>query len=354
MENKSYSHGGEIYNKSIKYDFSVNMNPMGIANEVRSAAVNGLDLIGQYPDCELMDLYELASEKLGISSAEIVFGAGAEELIFATIASMSSGGAERVLLVSPIFTEYERAANAYGLKCDYYLLKEANDFVVTPEDVEGICSKISEYRAVVICNPGNPTGRLTDVNAIHKILCECGKTGVYLVVDESFHEMTDDNVQITDINDRLVIIRSLTKTYCIPGLRLGYAIVRDKIIMERIKSFIPRWSITPMAKAAGMEIFLLKGYRKESLELIKKEKDYLFGGLCKPCFAKIFDKIYDTDTCFFLVRSKVDLYGELLTKGILIRQCDEFDGLGVGYYRIAIKDRVSNDALIKAVMEIEV
>jgi len=107
-----------------------------------------------------------------------------------------------------------------------------------------------------------------------------------------------------------------------------------------------------MAYKAGVAIFNLEGYLEKSKKILKEEKEFLYSELCKPKSNQVIKHIFPTDTCYFLVKSDLDLYELLLEKKILIRDCREFDGLKKGYYRIAIKDREANKALIEALIEL--
>lgn len=208
--------------------------------------------------------------------------------------------------------------------------------------------------AVMLCNPNNPTGALTNQRLILDILEKCQKLGVYLILDESFIELSDGKNFLCYVNryDKLIIIRSFTKTYAMPSLRLGYILSSNRKFVDIVKNQLPEWNVSGISMAAGEASLFQDEYLNKSRECIKIEREYLMNELKSPFLKNLIFEVYPSDTCYIMFRAKRLLYDALLDAGILIRNCESFDGLDDSYFRIAIKTREENITLLNAIHHI--
>ncbi len=366
-------HGGDIYNAKnrIIHDFSVNLNPSGPMPEVISAAVNSLHNIDSYPDTYCTELRTALVDKIRsthfvrpTSSAPgnfhdaaimptpemITLGNGAAELIMVLCRVLPLlNGRTEFLLPAPGFSEYERGVIAAGWEATFY---SADDMLCNSD----VLSISEDTCAVFICNPNNPTGRLTDSGKLLSLIRRCHDLNVYVVVDECFLPLSDmtegySKSMIRYLNDfsNLIILRSFTKTFAIPGLRLGYMLTADYSVSHAVAEQLPCWNISVPAQAAGLAaLWNIDPYLADSRKKIQREREFLADELKKDEYTSLIRKVYPSDTCFILLECYVNLYELLLAKGFLIRDCSNFRNLPKDTYRIAVKSHEENLALLEA------
>ena len=322
------THGGDIYafDRPI-LDLSASINPLGAPESVIAAVRDSLENLDRYPDDKCRALTLALAQKEGGKPENILCGNGAEELIYATMQALRP---RRVLIVSPTFSEYERAALSVGAQIIKYTLDEKNGFCIE----EDILNYTKQADITFICDPNNPTGRLTDAGLIKKI----AENADFTVIDRSFEDFA--NCEKINFSKNMLLIKSFTKIYAIPALRLGYAVGSGEII-NRINNAKPRWSVSIPAQAAGLAALSETDFIEKSLKYINAEKEFIYKRLDE---LKI--KYFKSDANFILFKCDIPLYDILLEKGILIRDCASF-GLN-GFYRTAVKRHNENEILIKA------
>lgn len=347
-------HGGDIYRNKIISDHSVNLNPYGTPDEVLEAIRNGLAHLGEYPDPEQESVRTALAHADGVEPANIVAGNGASELITGVMRHVDP---HRAVLPVPCFDGYRHALNALGA-CEVteVPLSTGDDF--TPD--AGLAERMPpDTDLICLCDPWNPTGRNIDRTVLTGLLDYASARGISVLLDESFYHLSDKAVS-PDGRDRdlrgliarcpgLYIIRSYTKLYALPGLRMGY-VISDERNIEGIRSKLPEWNISqPAAYAMEVCADLMRGtdYIERSHELIVRERAHL-SEMLKSAGCTV----YESDTVFVMIRSDVELYGPLLHRGILIRDLSDMPGAGPGYYRVAVRDRESNERLAAAIREI--
>lgn len=147
-----------------------------------------------------------------------------------------------------------------------------------------------------------------------------------------------------------LVLRSFTKTFAIPGVRLGYAVALAGTTQEsianatRVSGSLPEWNLSVFAQKAGAACLAEAAYVADSLPLIVEEREYLTRGLTKLGY-----KVFPSDVNYILFRSTdTHLPVKLLSEGILIRSCEDYRGLGTGYYRIAVLNHAKNEILLEA------
>ena len=341
------THGGDIYNNTVEHDFSVNINPLGCPEEVKKALAEAVKRVGEYPDIRQRAVRSALASWLKSAPANILCAGGASE-IFSVLMNMLRPSC--VLLTAPCFGGYEYAAlGVKGCKIKRHKLLEEEGFKLTGRILDDITK---ETDVCFLCVPNNPTGVLTDAQLLLKILKRCREKGTVLIMDECFIELSGGKNSLLPYigeYEDLYIVRAFTKLLAIPGVRFGYVVSCEKNISE-LSEHLPEWDLSVFAEAAGItgaHLLETGEYLKASLELIWKEREYLKAELGAPGI-----KIYPSDANFLLIKSEKDLYGGLLKRKILIRDCSNFYGLGKGYYRIAVKRREENMLLAAALKEV--
>ena len=338
-------HGGDIYRRPIRLDFSVNVNPLGTPAAVKAAVRQAAEHLDAYPDPYCTRLREALSASLHVPADWVLCGNGAAELIYQFVSSLHP---ERALLPAPSFADYETALRAAGCVLDYVPLLRKEGFLPT----EGILDAITERtELVMLCSPNNPTGRLVPRPLLGRILARCRETGTWLFLDECFTELTDRETpslsrELHD-GDRVFLLRAFTKTYAMAGLRLGYAVCPRREMLECICGQNQCWNVSAPAQAAGIAALGCGDWAEKARAVIRQEKRWLTGELEGLGIA-----VLPSDANFLLLSGVSGLYEGLLKRGILIRDCSSYRGLQHGDCRIAIKTHEENRMLLAAVREV--
>ena len=333
-------HGGDVYRNKVNTDFSVSINPCGVPLKVKSALNDALDLLERYPDIRHEKLTKAVSKMLDVKEEQLVFGNGSSEL-FMVIANAYKP--KNVLIVEPSFYGYEYAFNPNAENIIYYYMKEEDDFRLTNDFLNALTDDLD---FVVLANPNNPTGALIDDSLLLKIIKTAKDKNIRVILDECFIEFTEGNHSLVNKIEEypnLCIIRSFTKIFAIPGVRLGYFISSDLSFNETVKKHLAEWNISAFGQAAGCACAECGDYIEASKKVIKDEREFLYSE-----FGKLGIKAYDSACNFILIKDKRKLDEELLKRQILVRNCSNFKGLDEGYYRIAVRTHEENVKLIEA------
>ncbi|MGN0152578.1 MAG: pyridoxal phosphate-dependent aminotransferase [Wujia sp.] len=338
-----YIHGGDIYRYPVEYDFSVNINPLGMPLGSISAAHEGIVLSGRYPDYSGEKLCRAIAGHENIPSWSIVLGNGAAELIYALCHAVRPVTA---LTVAPTFQEYASAVCAAGGEMRYCYLHEADDFSVTEELLDSVTEDID---ILFLCNPNNPTGMLAEPDLMQRLIRRCAACDTLLCIDESFLPFVEDAEKHTAMKylseDKgcLVVLRSFTKIYGMPGLRLGYMAFGDMELRERVRSNIQPWNTSVPAQMAGIEALKDIEFLEKTRDMLHAERNYLETAMR----GHLTKKMYPGCANFILFCADDGLGEDLLEQGIMIRDCSGFEGLSQGYYRIGIRSHSENQMLIR-------
>lgn len=338
-------HGGDIYRNHVKTDFSVNVNPLGIPEAVKAALYEAVDNCTRYPDISAEKLKEAVSEMLTVPKGYLLFGNGASELFMAIIHGIKP---KKTVIPVPSFYGYEYAAETADGEILYYETKEKNDFCLQ-EDFLSVLTE--DVDILFLANPNNPTGNLMSREELRNVLSHCRDKGVYVVLDECFIEFCGKErsmLQEIETFSNLILVRAFTKIFSIPGVRLGYFVCSNPLLLGKIGRQLPEWNVSRFAQAAGYECAMQTAFVEKTVTFIRKERRFLEDGLKQAGF-----RVFPGKANFLLIYCEQPLYDRLLEKGILIRDCENFRGLSKGFYRIAVKDRKENEDLLKAIGEIK-
>lgn len=350
-------HGGNTEEIARKYklnskeilDFSANINPIGLNENVKTAMINAIDKVVKYPDITYFDLKNSIREFEKIDMSNITLGNGAAEVIFNIVRALKP---KKALLPAPTFSEYEEAIISVNGEIEYYKLKESNDFNLDYEFIDKIKDDID---IIFICNPNNPTGCLTTKEFIRKVLNKALITDTIVVIDESFLDFVKPN-ELYLSNDllmdykNLIIVKSLTKFFAIPGARIGYGLCSNNEIINEINKVIVPWSVNVIASEAIIQGLKEKDYIEKSIVYVKNEKEYLYSALKEINNLKVFEP--SVNFIMFKLLIDLDLKSELIKRKILIRSCDNYIGLNNKFYRVAVRTREENNKLISELKNI--
>ena len=274
-EPKETVHGGDIYRNPSVTDYSVNSNPLGVPEAVRKSVQESADRIMYYPDVRCDRLRESISDFERIEKEKILCGNGAAELFFAVVMAVRP---KKALVTAPAFSEYERALGTVGAEVQYYRLKEEQDFRIQEDILEQITE---DTDMIFLCNPNNPTGQTTEKELLIRVMNRCNKCGTILVLDECFIEFLEEPERyecrgyLTQYPN-VVIIKAFTKIFCMPGVRLGYALCENAALRKRMRAMLQPWNVSVTAQEAGVAALVdCEAYLKRTREYIKKEKFWM-------------------------------------------------------------------------------
>ena len=330
-----YLHGGDVCGREGILDFSANINFLGMPAAVRAAAIRGVEEAEVYPQAFNGKLEGKIAEKYALKPCDIVCGNGAAEIIFAFFGAIR---ARRALVAEPTFGEYERALAGAMDKCGIvrHMLTDGNGFELGEDILDKITGDID---VVAICNPNNPTGVVYDKGLLLEIL-ERG----------SLFDMIN-NVSY----DKLFILRSFTKLYAMAGLRLGFGLCANQGLMERVRGILQPWNISLPAQYAGLAALEEEEFAERSRVAVAAEREYMrgrLGGIARVYGGAVNFLLFYVQNDVLDDNGRGHLYNQCLERGILIRDCSNFYGLGCGWYRIAVRCREDNEKLIEVLGEL--
>lgn len=324
----------EIAKKRIEemIDFSSNLNPV-FPPKLEESFVDAYKAIKNYPDNRYHNFRKIIADYLNVMPENIVPGNGSSELI-RLFAEVVIEAGDRVIIPHPTYAEYEFQCKLLGGEIEYVY------------NISNI--KLNGCKAIFICNPNNPTGSLIKREELLKLAEECEHNNAFLFVDEAFIELSSPEESMVDFaveHDHVVVLRSLTKSFAIPGLRIGYVVASSNFanILNRVR--LP-WNLNSVAEVVVRRL-LDKEYLKSSREMIRKEREWLISRLraihgFKPYHSKANFILVDVNQFFM---SSKELADNMLKHGIIIRECSSF-GLE-NHIRVGVKKREENIILIK-------
>ncbi len=332
-----FGHGDDAYRygEQIKIDFSSNIYYGADLSGLQAHLTSRFGIVTHYPEPEPTSLEKMLARKLGVADNTVMVTNGATEAIY-LIAQLYSGWAS--IIPQPTFTEYEDACKLFNHLLSY---NADDELEVLPED-----------RIYWLCNPNNPTGNVVNTLLLRHIIRQHPR---YLyVIDQSYKDYTlSPMIQPKDMTDcyNVMLVHSLSKTYCIPGLRLGY-IFASPIIIDRLRQIRQPWTVNAVAIEAGK--YLLENDPKMIPDLpaflteaqrLRKNLSAIHGLL-----------VMDTNTHFMLVNidrsNTLDLKQWLIDHyGILIRDASNFRGLDNHCFRVTTRTPEENDLLVEALKE---
>ena len=327
-------------------DFSSNVGPIGMPVSVKSILKKRLIQMTTYPDLHSSTLSSALKKFIGLPKSNLVVGNGAIEIIYNFCSAFLSK--KSVLIHVPTFEEYETAAKLSNCKISFFKTMNLS------KNLDSFISKIPVNGCIFICNPNNPTGTILSKKQLIKIISSAKQKSCIVFVDECFIELVPQSnqsvINLIKNYDNLFVLRSLTKSFGLAGIRIGYAVASKQFIDILQKLKIP-WSVNVIAQEAGIIAIKNKSHLIKSKSIIKKEFNFLKNEISIiPGF-----ECYDSSTNFILIKTKQDstkLQKKLLKHKILIRDCKNFRGLNNHYIRVAIKSHKDNLKLVHALRAI--
>ena len=328
-------HGDDLHNfeGTIDYNFSSNVYYKGCNPKLLHHLEKNVHQIQNYPSPIAAELNVLAGKHFKLPSNQFLFGNGATELFYLIAQCFSQ---KKAVIVGPTFAEYEDACKIHQVDITFISRAE-------------VLKKPFQADIIFICNPNNPDGKIISTQEIERLLR--GNPNTHFIIDEAYNEFTNgvkSVMPLVDIFDNLAVVRSLTKTFAIPGLRLGYVVSNDSFIKKLLAFKLP-WSVNSLAIASGEYIF-------ENYQSLCFNLDHLLAETLSFKQAlnalKGFSVVEGESTYFLLSVGKgtaTELKKFLVNShGILVRDATNFTGLKGEYIRVSIQYPKANTALINA------
>jgi len=356
------SHGGDVWGFARKYniplekvlDFSGPINFLGPAPKAVEAVQQYAKLIRFYPDPNPVEFRKEIAEYVGhgVDAANVILGNGSIELIYMITEAFHHGF--KAVIPIPSFTEYEKAALRVG--GEPVFVKLPDDFAL---DVDVVKKAVTDNtRIVSICNPHSPSGTLYSKETVLDLVEFCREKNVIVSVDENYIEFAEkgqDNTMAGYVKkyENLFIIRSVTKFYGMPGIRLGYGIATESLI-DTLQTVRQPWSINSLAGYATLAAFKDTAFIENTKRTIAKERARFAEMLSEIDGLHVFPSV----TNFLLVKiltkkiTATILKEELSKQGLLIRDCTTFMGLDNRYFRVTVRADEENLALVEAAKKV--
>ncbi|MGG3453156.1 pyridoxal phosphate-dependent aminotransferase [Paenibacillus rhizolycopersici] len=354
MELEVYGHGGDLVTASARYgvaagewtDFSANINPLGPPPGLLDALREALPGIVRYPDPGHRKLVMQLAARLQVEGDALVVGNGAAENMALALLGLAP---EKVGIVEPCFSEYRTLSEQFGAEVLSVFGTEERAFKAAPEEIEGL---IRETNLTFIGQPNNPNGLQYGMDELRRFAAAGERYGTYVVIDEAFIDFIPEPERRTLLPElgeypHLILIRSMTKFYAIPGLRLGFAIAHPETA-RRMRDKQVTWSVNSLALLAGE--FCLEAdvsYERETMGLVKQQRDRLVGELMRlGC------RTWPGEANFLLVRvpepwTAESIQTALGRRGVLVRSCAMYPGLTERDIRLAVKDEPACGKLLR-------
>jgi len=348
-------HGGDLRRLAARsgrpaadiLDFSANINPLGPPAWLRPVIARHVEDLVHYPDPDAQDLVRAAAEHFAMPVETIVAGNGSTELLFACA---GLAGCTRAIVPAPAYIDYRTAAERAGLTVEPFALPEEEDFRLDCARLAG-ASRAGDL--VILGQPNNPTGLALCPQALRELMASCPKT--LFVIDEAFADFCSPSVTLLpDLPPNAVVLRSLTKVYAIPGLRLGLGFAPPERA-RRMRDAIPAWSVNTLAQRVGARALRDADYVRRTREELPRLRDGLEQGLRGLPGVHLYPGCANFLLCRLDgARHTASAVADRLLQafGIAIRVCANYEGLDERFLRVAVRTEEENARLCEALESI--
>lgn len=358
MNNATSSfHGSDLEKISAIYgikkedivSFSANVNPLGASKRALSLLKEHPEVISAYPDPAYTGLKSAIANYTGADPEDIILGNGVTELLKLALTALSP---KHALLLGPTYSQYEEDLALLGSKVSHLLAVKERDFGLTPEDVTNALQEDTDL--VILCNPNNPTSFAFHTEEIRSILTQLKERNIRLLIDETYVEfrMKEEDISAVPLLsdfDNLFVLRGTSKFFATPGLRLGYALTKNRVIKDAAFSVTDTWNINAVASLVGAGMFADDEYIRAVRKTTEEEKNFLSSSVASfPGY-----KVYPIHANFMLVElpsrlRSPEVFDALIRKGLMVRDCASFPSFGTHFIRICFMNHRDNERLATA------
>ena len=346
-------HGGQLrqiadrfgINESLLLDFSANINPEGPPAAVIAAlraGIEDLSTLTEYPDLQQTILRRAIAAHIGVETENIVVANGFVPLLEATLKALKI---RSCLLPVPAFVEYRKTLARSEVEVKPHLLNVESGFNYDSTEMFA-----GTHDAILLANPQNPSGVCQSGELMRTIVAQAREKNTFVLLDEAFIDYAPQYALTSTTNDfsNLIVFRSVTKFYGMPGLRVAYAVANSRLASSIDDNLAP-WPVTTLASHAVCAALADEAYAARTIQVNLHRKTALEGALKSLGFA-----VYPSDGNFLLFRLTTDIdpnyFWEqmIVTHHIVLRNCANYEGLDPGHFRAAVRTREENIKLQKA------
>lgn len=349
-------HGGDVWGAARQLgvplseilDLSASLNPLGPPPGLDDVLAAAFGDLCHYPDRQNLELRQALAEHMGIVPKNLLPGNGSTNLIrlLSRLLELST-----IVVMAPAFGEIGRTLALTGRHFHYHMLSAKNGFLPSKDDVEEVWEQ--EPACVILTNPQTPTGGLVDPEVMDLLLNQADRRRAWVVLDEAFidfapHETREFSPQRIKEHHRLLVLRSMTKFYCLAGLRLGYLMAHHDTMSELAPMGEP-WSVNTMASKAGVYCLAQQEYAAQTRKAVTRWRLELAGKL-----EALGMRLFPSQVNYLLCElpsggpTAAEVAQRLFPEGILVRDCSSFPGCGPRHLRIAVCTSEEQDRLVPA------
>lgn len=353
-------HGGNIYAAARELglplsriiDFSASINPLGPSKRVFRAVTSALPRACHYPDSTCHDLITALASRWKLDPAHFVVGNGSSELIHLLPRALAI---RHALILGPTFSEYARALSVQGSRVTYlYATRKDSYQIPARQALTAIRTNKGRFDTLFLCNPNSPTGQVALPEEVLDLADMAARRRVWVVVDETFVDYCEAHSVLFAVarNPRLLVLRSFTKFYALPGLRIGY-LAGFPEAAARIRRLQAPWSVNTLAQSAAQSALKDQRHAKRSLTFMQRERAHLTKALGAIPGLQVFPSAAN----FLLVELPAPLDATSVTQalrrqGLLIRDCASIPGLNGRTIRVAVRTTAENQRLVTVLPQV--
>ena len=355
-------HGGNIHEWADKLgchpddivDMSSNVNPLGPIPGLTDFLCSRIAEIASLPEADASTLISRFAAFYDIDPTRVLAGNGSTQLIYSIPLALES---RRVGILGPTYSDYADACAMYHVPFQVTVLTPEEEFIPRPKDFDKLASGSD---TVFLCNPNNPTGVLISRQQIEEFCRNHPK--IRVVVDESYLPFAPngeaESMVETDIPNVLVL-NSMSKIFRIPGLRIGFLISPNPVLVSRLKRLMLPWSVNALAQTGVIHILSEK---EKALAFIRNSQDFLANQreeFRRRLAVSTALQLFPSKASFILARleegrTAPDILRTLIRQRILIRDCSNFTGLSNRYIRVSLKSETENHRCAEALLALGV
>lgn len=356
----AYEHGGNIHQliresgKAAQeiLDFSANINPLGLSELGKTRMLKSLEGLTHYPDPHYIMLKEKLSAYYSVEDSQISVFNGAAEGLHELIRYLNP---QRAMVLAPSFVEYEKALKAIQCEIEWFDLKALEQFQINEKRFL-VTIELERPDLIVLCTPNNPTGKLLSMDFVEKVAELSRRWQGNILIDEAFFDFLPEGSKsmalLAPFYPHLFVMKSFTKFFGVPGLRLGAILSSNQGFREYMDTYGVPWRINAMAEQYALGAIEDRDYQKNTRQVILEERFWMMENLCQMENLTVYESFAD----YLLIKISEDLADFVETSlrrdGIMIRNCSNYRGLGKGYFRIAVKSHDSNERLLEAMSKV--
>lgn len=354
-------HGGQLRTLAARFhiheesllDFSASISPLPPDDALIDTLCESLrkrKILTCYPDAEYAELKQTIAQYVGVDTGSICVGNGAMSLLTAAARALD---VRRCLVLVPAFTEYKRALGISGTSCTTLTLSATDGFTIDCDHVLAQL-KATGAEAFLVANPQSPSGRIMPATQLRQLQQAASLHGVTTIVDEAFIDYApEESLSHAAVQSgKLIVIRSISKFFAMPGLRVGFAVAHPNIC-SRIGAATPLWSVDSIAAEAARLALCDADSMKVTRTINAVERTWLIDQ-----FRKIGITVFPTAANYLLImvnetRDGLELWRRLIRDYcIVIRSCANFEGLNQQYFRVGVRAHSENQQLITALADL--